>query len=121
MYVRRAGVWPTSPTATLSRADMFGQYIAVSADGGEAAAGRRYRQEGDFRGSVAVFKRPDGGWADDGSPDEELLGDAPGARLGWQPAYDGESGDLYAGIFDEASLADAPPGARLLSVFKLDR
>ena len=101
--------------------DVFGQYVAVSADGSEAAAGRHYRQEGDFRGSVAVFKRPDGGWADDGSPDEELLGDAPGARLGWQPAYDGETGDLYAGIFDEAAVADAPPGARLLSVFKLDR
>lgn len=70
---------------------------------------------------LAVFSRPAGGWADDGSPDEELLGDAPGARLGWQPAYDGESGDLYAGIFDRASVADGPPGAVLFSIFNLDR
>lgn len=67
--------------------DVFGQYIALSADGSEIAAGRHYRQEGDFRGSVAVFKRPADGWADDNSPDEEYLGDAPGARLGWQPDF----------------------------------
>ena len=101
--------------------DVFGQYIALSADGSEIAAGRHYRQEGDFRGSVAVFKRPADGWADDDSPDEEYLGDAPGARLGWQPAFDRENGDLYAGVFDEVSLTDPPPGARLLSVYKIAR
>lgn len=36
-------------------------------------------------------------------------------------ACDRENGDLYAGVFDEASLVDPPPGARLLSVYKIRR
>ena len=38
--------------------DVLGQYIAIASDGSEVAGGRHYRQEGDFRGSVVVYKRP---------------------------------------------------------------
>ncbi len=102
--------------------DVFGQYIAISSDGSEIAAGRHYRQEGDFRGSVAVFKKPSAGaWVDDASPDEEYLGDAPNARLGWQPAFDREDGALYAGIFDDTRPKDRVSGSVLWSIYKIDR
>ena len=102
--------------------DVFGQYIAISSDGSEIAAGRHYRQEGDFRGSVALFKKPSSGaWVDDSSPDEEYLGDAPNARLGWQPAFDRETGVLYTGIFDDTRPKDRTSGSVLWSIYRIDR
>ncbi len=88
--------------------DVFGQYVSISGDGSEAAAGRHWRQEGNRRGSVAVFKRPaDGTWVNDGSPDEEFLGPEPLAHVGWQTTYDKSSADLYtavAGPIDESPI-----------------
>ena len=101
--------------------DVFGQYIDISPDGSEIASGRHYRQEGDFRGSVAVFKKPAGGWEDDSTPDDEFLGPHVNARLGWQPAFDKENGDLYSGIRNETVIQDPLPSSRLLSIFKISR
>ena len=101
--------------------DVFGQYIDISADGSEIASSRHYRQEGDFRGSVAVFKKPAGGWADDSTPDDEFLGAAPNDHLGWQPAFDKENGDLYSGIRNETTIKDPLPSNKLLSIFKISR
>ena len=97
--------------------DVFGQYIAISADGSEIASGRHYRQEGDFRGSVATFQRPSGGWANDSSPDDEFLGPHVNARLGWAVTYDKSTGDLYSGIRDSTMFESGT----LLTVYKISR
>ena len=97
--------------------DALGYYVALSSDGAEAAGGRHYRQEGDFRGSVVTFKRPSGGWANDSSPDDEFLGPFVNARLGWAVTYDKSTGDLYSAIRNE-TLVDS---GRLLTVHKISR
>ncbi len=102
-------------------ADVFGQYIAITKDGSEVAAGRHYRQEGDFRGSVVTFKRPSGGWADDSSPDDEYLGPWVNAHLGWATTYDKTTGDLYTGLRDEVTIKNPPSGHKLLTVYKITR
>ena len=97
--------------------DALGYYVALSSDGMEVAGGRHYRQEGDFRGSVATFKRPSGGWANDSSPDDEFLGPFVNARLGWAVTYDKSTDDLYSAIRNE-TLVDS---GRLLTVYKISR
>ncbi len=103
--------------------DVFGQYVAIKSDGSEIAAGRHYRQEGDFRGSVVTFTKPATGWATDSTPDEEFLGPRVNARLGWQTTYDKTSGALYSGIREEGTVDDAPTGSspRLLTVYQITR
>ena len=103
--------------------DVFGQYIAIKGDGSEIAAGRHYRQEGDFRGSVVTFTKPATGWATDSTPDEEFLGPRVNARLGWQTTYDKTSGALYSGIREEGTVDNAPMGSspRLLTVYQITR
>ena len=98
-------------------ADALGYYVALSSDGREAAGGRHFRQEADFRGSVVTFKRPSGGWANDSSPDDEFLGPYVNARLGWAVTYDKSTGDLYSAIRNE-TLVDS---GRLLTVYKISR
>ena len=118
------GVAPASLSASRGRVDdVLGQYIAINSDGSEVAGGRHYRQEGDFRGSVVVYKRPAGGWANDSSPDDEFLGPRVNARLGWQTTYDRTNGDLYSGIREEGTVDDAPMGSspKLLTVYKIAR
>ena len=115
------GVAPASLSASRGRIDdVLGQYIAITSDGSEVAGGRHYRQEGDFRGSVVVYKRPAGGWADDSSPDDEFLGPRVNARLGWQTTYDRTNGDLYSGLREEGTVEGADY-ARLLTVYQIAR
>ena len=113
VFTEPAGGWaitvvadsPRTADATLSVEgddEGLGQYIAISSDGSKVAAGRPLRQEGDFRGSVAVFERSGTSWADDNSPAEDLLGAAPNARLGWGLDYDLESDTLYIGAQNTA-------------------
>ena len=100
--------------------DVFGQYVAITADGSEIAASRHHRQEGDFRGSVVTFQRPTTGWATDSSPDEEFLGPRVNAHLGWQTTYDKSDGDLYSGLREEGTVEDNSR-ARLLTVYQITR
>ena len=127
VFTRPAGGWADSSSpAVLSAergraADVFGQYVAINNAGTEAAAGRHYRQEGDFRGSVVVFGRPSGGWADDGSVDEEYLGAAVNGHLGWQTAFDKTTDALYSAHRSEPDYPGAASGGRLLTVFRISR
>ena len=116
----------TTSSAVLSASkgrpsDVLGHYTALTSDGSEAAGGRHYRQEGDFRGAVVVFKRPAGGWVSDDSPDDEYLGPAVNARLGWETTFDRETGDLYAGKRDETRPKNPLPGSRLLTIYRITR
>ena len=73
------------------------------------------------RQSVVISKHTAGGWEDDSTPDDEFLGPHVNARLGWQPAFDKENGDLYSGIRNETVIQDPLPSSRLLSIFKISR
>lgn len=127
VFARPAGGWADSASpAVLSAergraADVFGQYVAMNNAGTEAAAGRHYRQEGDFRGSVVLFGRPSGGWADDGAADEEFLGAAVNGHLGWQTVFDKTTGALYSAHRSEPDYPGAPGGGRLLTIFQIPR
>lgn len=91
------GVRPAILKAGRGRADdALGRSVAVTGDGSEVAAGRHFRQEGNWRGSVAVFKRDGAVWASQTGLDEEYLGASPDKRLGWTVAYDRTNGTLYA-------------------------
>lgn len=81
---------------------------------------RHYRQEGDFRGSVVVYKRPASDWVNDSAPDDELLGPRVNAQLGWQTTYDRTNNDLYSGLREHGTIEglDFP---LLLTVYQITR
>ncbi len=115
------GVAPASLSASRGRVDdVLGQYIAITSDGSEVAGSRHYRQEGDMRGSVVVYKRPAGGWADDSTPDDEFLGPRVNVRLGWQTTYDRTNNDLYSGL-REKNTVEGLDFPRLLTVYQITR
>ena len=93
-------------------ADVFGQYVAVSADGDEVAASRHYRQEGDWRGSVMVYERSGNNW----TLAAEYLGAKPQHHLGWATTYDKADDTLYTSW----RFNDGGEG-RLLTIFRIDR
>ena len=110
------GIQPAVLRAERGRADDgLGQYVAVAGDGSEVAAGRHFRQEGDFRGSVAVFNRDGAVWRSQTGLDEEYLGSAPDKRLGWAVAYDRTNGTLYAAHREEGD------SGFYQDVFRIDR
>ncbi len=110
------GIPPAILKAGRGRADdALGRSVAVTGDGSEVAAGRHFRQEGDWRGSVAIFKRDGAAWASQTGLDEEYLGAAPDKQLGWTVAYDRTNGTLYATGREEK----APN--RYLDVFRINR
>ena len=93
-------------------ADVFGQYVAVSADGSEVTASRHYRQEGDWRGSVMVYERSGNDW----TLAAEYLGAKPQHHLGWATVYDKADDTLYTSWrFNDGD------GGRLLTIFRIDR
>ena len=122
VFTKPSGGWEDSNApAVLSIAggrtsDVFGHYVTISGDGGEAAAGRHYRQEGDWRGSAVVFTRPSGGWETTSQPADEYLGSKPQHRLGWATTFDKSNGDLYS-----SWRRNTDNGGRLLTLFKIDR
>ena len=122
VFTKPSGGWADSTSAAVLKAergrnqDVFGQYVAMNNEGTVVAAGVHYRQEGDFRGSVALFNRPSGGWADDSTVDEEFLGAAVNGHLGWQTMIDKTTGDLYSAYRHEPAS-----GGRLLTVFHIPR
>lgn len=122
VFTKPSGGWADSTSAAVLKAergrnvDVFGQYVAMNNEGTAVAAGRHYRQEGDFRGSVVLFNRPSGGWADDSTVDEEFLGAAVNNHLGWQTTIDKTNGDLYS-----ANRSEPAAGGRLLTVFHIPR
>ena len=71
VYVRPADGWAdATETAELTRGfghkyDGFGTGVAVSSDDGKIAVGNPYSRSSNFRGSVYVYTKPTGGWADD--------------------------------------------------------
>lgn len=71
VYARPADGWTDSTeTAELSRGfghkyDGFGSGIAVNGSGNKIAVGNPYSRSSNFRGSVYVYTKPAGGWADD--------------------------------------------------------
>lgn len=127
VFTRPAGGWAdsTSPAVLSAErgraADVFGQYVALNNAGTEAAAGRHYRQEGDFRGSVVLFGRPAGGWTNDSAVDEEFLGAEVNGHLGWQTGFDKTTGALYSAHRSEPDYPGAPGGGRLLTIFQIPR
>ena len=122
VFTKPSGGWADSTSAAVLKAergrnqDVFGQYVAMNNEGTVVAAGVHYRQEGDFRGSVVLFNRPSGGWADDSTVDEEFLGAAVNGHLGWQTMIDKTTGDLYSAYRHEPDS-----GGRLLTVFHIPR
>lgn len=122
VFTKPSGGWADSTSPAVLKAergrntDVFGQYVAMNNEGTAVAAGRHYRQEGDFRGSVVLFNRPSGGWADDSTVDEEFLGAAVNGHLGWQTVFDKTNGDLYS-----AHRFEPATGGRLLTVFHIPR
>ena len=117
----------SEPTATLSVAgawygDVVGQYIAIKSDGSEIAASRHFRQEGDWRGSVVTYSKPEeGGWVSDDSPDSEYLGAAPGDQLGWATTYDRADGTLYSSLARNRSNPIDGGSYKQLTIFRIDR
>ena len=101
VFTKPSGGWADSNAPDVLKAgrgraqDLFGRFVTMTGDGSAVAAGRLHRQEGDFRGSVVLFNRPSGGWADDSSVDEEFLGVKAAGRLGWHTVFDRTTGALY--------------------------
>ena len=111
-----------------------GRNVAIKADGAEIAVGNGGRAEGDWRGSVSVYKKPStGGWVATSTADEEWIGSAPNQRLGWQVAYDQANGDIYAsgykptyGTDDMGTAEDTTDDTRVIesaeyTIYRIDR
>lgn len=136
-----SGFWGSSSRKTLSNSagsdsadgdPMRRNTVAVRADGSEIAVGNGGRADGDWRGSVAVYARPSGGWADMAEPSMEYIGTAANQRLGWSVAYDQSDGVIYASGFkpvyssvDHDDDADTDEVRRLTeqvyTIYRLDR
>ena len=107
VFTKPSGGWADSNAPDVLKAgrgraqDLFGRFVTMTGDGSAVAAGRLHRQEGDFRGSVVLFNRPSGGWADDSSVDEEFLGAKAAGRLGWHTVFDRTTGALYSAHREE--------------------
>ena len=110
-----------------------GRNVAIRNNGSEIVVGNGGRAEGDWRGSVSVYKKPSGGWADTSTADEEWIGSAPNQRLGWQVAYDQANGDIYAsgykptyGTDNMGTADDATDDTRVIesaeyTIYRIDR
>ena len=109
VFTKPSGGWADSNAPDVLKAgrgraqDLFGRFVTMTGDGSAVAAGRLHRQEGDFRGSVVLFNRPSGGWADDSSVDEEFLGVKAAGRLGWHTVFDRTTGALYSAHREETA------------------
>ena len=74
--------------------ELFGQWVDMAGDGAKIIASRSLRAEGGLRGSLHVFTRPAGGWADS-STSVEYLGSAPDTELGWRSRLDRRTGSIF--------------------------
>ena len=75
----------------------FGTHADLSADGNTVVVSQHYAQQGDWLGKVHVFTKPAGGWEDSDAPDEQYVGPAANAQLGWGATIDNTTGAIWAG------------------------
>ena len=103
VFTKPAGGWAATnePAAVLTPPagnpghGFFGGYVDFSPDGSEVAVGSHYDQPGDWLGSVYVFEKPAGGWAD-ASDSEQYVGPVRNGRFGWVMAVDSTTGGILA-------------------------
>ncbi len=131
VFTKPATGWETSTEPAVLKAeggrksDNLGQYLDIDDAGTLVAASRHHRQEGDWRGSVVVYRKPATGWESTSTVDEEYLGAAPGDRLGWQASFDrSDSTYIYAGLRKGPDVWNSDVDLRTypeMTVFRIER
>ncbi len=86
----------TGPEAVTAPTDILGHFVTITSDGSAIAISQQRRPGVELKGAVLVYRRPAGGWADDGTPDETHLGTYRSAYLGVEVTFDKTNNDLYA-------------------------
>ncbi len=110
--MERVALTPARPR----NSDVFGSYVDFASDGSAVATSAHFRQEGDWRGTVFVFAKPAGGWADADRSSEEYVGPEPNKKFGFRVSFDRTEGDLYS-----AQAYANPEGGNFAPVYMIDR